>query len=96
VWLINDELPSLDKVTGLETCLTEGRKYGACSLLAIQSPSQLEEIYGRCIAKTIAANCNTKIVFKESEPDNAKQLSHLLESKKFNKFRKGCLMAPTK
>ncbi len=89
VWLINDELPSLDKVTGIETCLTEGRKYGACSLIAIQSPSQLEEIYGRCTAKTIIANCNTKIVFKESEPSNAKQLSNLFGEHEVQEVQEG-------
>ena len=47
VWFINDELPSMDKINGLNTCLTEGRKYGGCALLAVQSPSQLVDIYGR-------------------------------------------------
>ena len=89
VWFVNDELPSMDKITGLETCLAEGRKYGACSLIAVQSPSQLEEIYGRCAAKTIAANCNTKIVFKEAEPANAKQLSLLFGEEEIQETHEG-------
>jgi type IV conjugative transfer system coupling protein TraD len=89
IWFVNDELPSMDKITGLETCLAEGRKYGACSLIAVQSPSQIEELYGRCGAKTIAANCNTKIVFKEAEPVNAKQLSLLFGEEEIQETHEG-------
>ncbi|MBA3239510.1 MAG: type IV secretion system DNA-binding domain-containing protein [Parachlamydiaceae bacterium] len=47
MWFIIDELPSLQKVKNIEVLLTEGRKYGGCSILSLQSPSQLESIYGR-------------------------------------------------
>ena len=77
IWFVNDELASMDQINGLGTCLTEGRKYGACALLAVQSPSQIVDIYGREQAKTITANCMNKIVFRENEPENAGQLSKL-------------------
>lgn len=89
IWMINDELPSMGKITDLETCLTEGRKYGACALLAIQSPSQLVDIYGNASSKTITANCNTKVVFKESEPANAKQLSQLFGEQEIQEIQEG-------
>ena len=89
IWMINDELASMGQITDLETCLTEGRKYGVCALLAIQSPSQLVDIYGNPTSKTITANCNTKIVFKESEPANAKQLSHLFGEQEIEEVQEG-------
>lgn len=89
IWMINDELPSMGQITDLETCLTEGRKYGVCALLAIQSPSQLVDIYGNSVSKTITANCNTKIVFKESEPANAKQLSQLFGEQELQEVQEG-------
>ena len=79
----------MDKINGLKTCLTEGRKYGGCALLAVQSPSQLVEIYGRELAKTITANCHTKIVFRETEPENAEQLSRLFGKQEIQETQEG-------
>lgn len=89
VWFVNDELPSMDQINGLGTCLTEGRKYGACALLATQSPSQLIDIYGREPAQTITSNCQTKIVFRESEPQNAEQLSKLFGHLELEETKEG-------
>ena len=89
IWFVNDELPSMDRINGLNTCLTEGRKYGACALLAAQSPSQLIDIYGREQAQTITANCMTKIVFRETEPKNAEQLSNLFGNLEIEETREG-------
>lgn len=75
IWFIVDELASLKRLRDLEICLTEGRKYGCCALLALQSPSQLRNIYGQDVATIITGNCNTKIVFSETDPEIAKQLS---------------------
>ncbi len=68
IWFIIDELPTLNKVKDLESFLAEGRKYGGCGLLALQSPSQLDAIYGQNVTKTIIGNCSTKIVFSEQDP----------------------------
>lgn len=89
IWFVNDELPSMDQINGLNTCLTEGRKYGACALLAMQSPSQLIDIYGHQQAQTITSNCMTKIIFRETEPQNAEQLSKLFGNLEIEETREG-------
>ncbi|WP_316355516.1 type IV secretion system DNA-binding domain-containing protein [Candidatus Neptunichlamydia sp. REUL1] len=89
VWFVNDELPSMDQINGLSTCLSEGRKYGACALLATQSPSQIVDIYGSQQAQTITSNCQTKIVFRESEPQNAEQLSKLFGNLELEETKEG-------
>ncbi len=89
IWFVNDELPSMDQINGLSTCLTEGRKYGACALLATQSPSQIVDIYGSQQAQTITSNCQTKIVFRESEPQNAEQLSKLFGNREIEETHEG-------
>jgi len=89
VWFVNDELPSMDQINGLSTCLSEGRKYGACALLATQSPSQIIDIYGSQQAQTITSNCQTKIVFRESEPQNAEQLSKLFGNLELEETKEG-------
>lgn len=89
LWFINDELPAMQKINGLERCLTEGRKYGACALLAIQSPAQIEAIYGNHSAKTIMANCSTKLVFAEQDPIIAKKLSESFGEKEVQENQEG-------
>ena len=68
IWFVLDELPTLNKVRDLESFLAEGRKYGGCGLLTLQSPSQMDSIYGHDVTKTIIGNCATKIVFSEQDP----------------------------
>ncbi len=74
-WFILDELPSLNKIRDLESFLAEGRKYGGAGLLALQSPSQLDSIYGSDVTKTIIGNCATKITFSEQDPIVAELIS---------------------
>ncbi len=75
LWLIADELPSLNRLKDLETCLAQSRKYGGCALLAIQSPAQLEAIYGREHTRTIIGNCATRIAFADHDPETAARIS---------------------
>lgn len=87
IWFIIDELPSMQKVKNIEVLLTEGRKYGGCSILSLQSPSQLESIYGREVTKTIIGNTLTKVIFAEQDPEIAERISKSFgdcETKEFN------------
>lgn len=72
VWLIIDELPSLNKLPALEQLLAEGRKYGACAVIGFQSYSQLASIYGNKGADTIAGLCSTWVVYRANDPETAK------------------------
>jgi type IV conjugative transfer system coupling protein TraD len=75
IWFSIDELPSLLRVKDLEMLLTEGRKYGGCGVITLQSPAQLENLYGKDIAKIIIGNTATKIIFRELDPQIATQIS---------------------
>jgi type IV conjugative transfer system coupling protein TraD len=75
IWFSIDELPSLQKIKDLETFLTESRKYGGCGILTLQSPAQLENIYGREISKVIIGNTATKVIFRELDPEIAERIS---------------------
>ncbi|MCE2983161.1 MAG: type IV conjugative transfer system coupling protein TraD [Parachlamydia sp.] len=89
LWFILDELPSLHKLKDLETLLSEGRKYGACALLALQSPAQLNAIYGSNGAKTIIGNCATKVVFSEQNPEMAEQISKMFGGREIKEYQEG-------
>lgn len=75
LWFVIDELPRLNRVKDLENFLTESRKYGGCGLLAIQSPAQLEAIYGRDVTSTLMGNCATRVAFAEYDALIAERIS---------------------
>ncbi len=75
IWFIIDEFPSLQKVKNIEVLLTEGRKYGGYAILSLQSPSQLESVYGRKVSKTIIGNALTKVILAEQDPEIADRIS---------------------
>lgn len=89
IWFVVDELPSLHKLKDLETFLAESRKYGGCALLALQSISQLEAIYGKEITKTIVGNCATKIAFSEQDPEIAERISRAFGSREIQENQEG-------
>lgn len=89
VWFVVDELRSLQKLPDLETFCVEARKYGGCGMFSIQSPSQLVDIYGRSKTETILGNCQTKIVFSESEPKTANLISEFFGEIEVEEAQKG-------
>lgn len=89
LWFVIDELPSLNRLNGLERFLSESRKYGGCALLALQSPAQLEAIYGPEVTRTIIGNCGTKIVFAEQDPEIAARISKAFGEREVKEYQKG-------
>lgn len=87
LWFIADELASLQRLMDLETCLTESRKYGGCALLALQSPAQLEMIYGRHLSRIIIGNCDTRVAFSEKDPQIAEEISKTFGQKETKEFQ---------
>jgi type IV conjugative transfer system coupling protein TraD len=89
LWYVIDELPSLNKLRDLETFLAEGRKFGGCDLLSLQTPSQLDAIYGKDSTKTILSNCATKVVFAEHNPESAANVSKVFGDREIQEFSEG-------
>lgn len=75
IWLVLDELASLGRVSGLGDALTKGRRFGLCSVLGIQSISQLREIYGREGATTLLSCARSAVTFATDDPDTADYMS---------------------
>ena len=89
IWFVADELPSLNRLKDLEVCLTQSRKYGGCALLALQSPAQLELLYGRETASVIIGNCATRIAFAEHDPEIAARISKTFGNKEVKEHQEG-------
>lgn len=78
LWFVIDELPSLQKLPSLETTMAESRKYGGCVLAGIQSFPQLTTTYGHTQAQSILDLFNTKIFFRNTDPNTTQWISKVL------------------
>ena len=78
LWFFIDELPTLQKLDILKLALTNTRKYGLCVVLGVQDFSQLYEIYGHDLAKTIISGCQTKLLLRVTDGAAAKLLADMM------------------
>ncbi len=72
VWVLADELPTLQRLPSLEALLTRGRKRGLRAVIGIQGMPQLRDRYGRDTAAVLAAQPKTKVLLRSSEPETAR------------------------
>jgi len=72
IWVILDELYSLQKLPYLQSFLSEAGKFGGCAVIGLQSYAQLEEVYGEKGACIISALLNTRFLFKQPDPNVAR------------------------
>ncbi|WPE96034.1 type IV secretion system DNA-binding domain-containing protein (plasmid) [Pseudomonas aeruginosa] len=78
IWMSLDELPSLGKLSSVQTLLAQGRKYGAAAVLGLQSLAQVREIFGRDGAEALSGLASTRVVFRAPDADSAAWLSREL------------------
>lgn len=71
IWILLDELPSLHQLPYLSSALSEARKFGGCFVLGFQNFAQLSHIYGHNGALAISALLNTRLIFRQPDPDMA-------------------------
>lgn len=74
-----DELASLPQLFTLVMLLSQGRSKGISTILANQTYTEIEKIYGET-AKHIIGNAQNRFLFRMSEPTNAKYFSDLTGS----------------
>jgi type IV secretory pathway TraG/TraD family ATPase VirD4 len=70
LWMIIDELASLEKLASLNAALTKGRKHGLRIVAGLQSTSQLDKIYGEKEAQTLRACFRSLVVLGGSKADH--------------------------
>lgn len=81
IWFVIDELPSLNAINELPRAIAELRKYGGCCVLGTQDLSQLDEIYGQNITRSLSSLTGTKVIFRAADEYNAERLSRSLGKK---------------
>lgn len=86
VWMILDELASLNALPQLHSAMTKQRKSDNPIVLGFQGMSQLDAIYGKK-AETILSQAYTNIVLRTREPRAAKHLSELIGKAQLERTR---------
>jgi type IV conjugative transfer system coupling protein TraD len=87
LWFVVDEAASLNRLPALSTLLQEGRRFGACVVLGLQSLSQLASLYGDQEAITLLALPQTTLALRTPEPRTAELLAKRIGQQVFNECR---------
>ena len=78
LWLVFDELTSLQRLPALGGMMAQARKFGGCVALGFQSYAQLVEVYREDGAEAVAGNCSTWSIMRANDPKTAKWASEAL------------------
>lgn len=80
MWMLLDELASLEKLASLEDAATKGRKAGLRIVAGLQSTAQLDKIYGREEAQTLRSCFRSLVVLggAKTDPRTCEDLSQSL------------------
>lgn len=80
LWVVIDELASMEKLPSLEAAATKGRKHGIRLVAGLQSTAQLEEIYGANEAQTLRSCFRSLVVLSgaKSDPKTCEDMSRAL------------------
>jgi len=89
IWVILDELTSLQQLPYLSAALSESRKFGGCMIIGIQSYAQLAKLYGSDGAREISSLLNTRFMFRVPDPDIAAWSSKNLGEITIEEVREG-------
>ncbi|MDA0967628.1 MAG: type IV conjugative transfer system coupling protein TraD [Proteobacteria bacterium] len=89
IWIILDELPSLQYLPSLQSGLAESRQFGGAFVLALQVMPQLQSIYGKEMARATSGLCQTRMVFKSSDNETAAVGAESLGRSEVEDFKEG-------
>ena len=89
LWFIIDELACLNKQESLPKALAEIRKYGGCVAVGVQNIPQLQGQYGHAETKSLTSLFNTKIIYRNGDPETAKHMSQMLGEQEVKESMEG-------
>ncbi len=89
IFVVLDELPTLQKLPYLPEAFAESRKYGGCLVAGMQSISQARKIYGNSAAEEISGLCNTRIFLRTPSSETAKWVAMELGEEEIEETREG-------
>ena len=92
IWFILDELPSLYKLPNLSYGMEVLREYGCSFIIAMQSISKMQEIYGDKGMEVLSGVTNTKIILRNTSEKSANWCSDALGSQEVRQFEESYSM----
>lgn len=87
VWMILDEVATLNQLPQLHSALTRQRKSDNPIVLGFQGMSQIEHLYGEKMAQTILSQAFTNIILRTRESKAAHHLSELIGKAEVERVR---------
>jgi type IV secretory pathway TraG/TraD family ATPase VirD4 len=87
VWIVLDELDSLNGLPAVVDGVTQMRESGNPMVLGMQSIAQLRKRYGQDEAEVVFSQPYTKVILPTSAPGSKKDLSDLIGESEFRRFR---------
>lgn len=89
IWIILDEIGSLQQLPSLLDGLAQSRQFGGAFLLSMHSISQLRSIYGRDKTDTITSLCRNKIFFAGADEETSDYCSQNLGYQEVEEIKEG-------
>lgn len=95
IWLVMDELASLQRLEMLSDTVADIRKFGGCVAIGVQSISQLEFLYGNYEGHAIADLLNTSLYFRSPKSRVAKWVAQDLGEQIIEEVRESQSYGPS-
>ena len=89
IFLVLDEVPTLQKLPYLTEAYAESRKFGGCFITGMQSYAQAKKIYGNNAAEEMLGLWNTRVFFRTSTSETAKWVATELGEEEVEETREG-------
>ena len=75
IWVVIDELPSLQNIPSIHPALAEGRKYGIGGILGVQTFHQLKKTFGDAGAAALWGLPKTRLYLRISDAETCEMVS---------------------
>lgn len=87
VWIVADELQTLERLKSLETALTESRKANVRLVIGFQGKAQIEQLYEK-MAEVMLSQPSTKVFLRTTEPKAAQWISDSIGEVEIERLRR--------
>jgi hypothetical protein len=89
IWIILDEVGSLQALPSLLDGLAQSRQFGGAFIVSLHSISQLKAIYGRDTTDTITSLCRNKLFFAGADEETSDFCSQNLGHQEVEEVKEG-------
>ncbi len=94
IWLFLDELPELMPSDAVATSLSQGRKFGLSSVLAVQEVGQMYDRVGQYEARALLSMPKTRLILRVGDGESAEAMSKEIGDRQIQREQKSYSQAP--